>query len=216
MPQSRHRRRARGGSSGRQLAKSLRITQPRKKKTNYLYLAASAFIAVLVIAGFALGSVNFSGGGGAARTGSSDQYVQGVGEQQVLMLTRNHLPEGQTVSYNTTPPTSGNHWERPANCGFYSEGLPDERITHNLEHGHIVVSYNLATLEEVDLLRDAVGSSGLSNVWGVTRFYDQILEGTVAVATWGVLDTMQGVDSDRIKRFFDTYAGNLGPEQFTC
>ena len=215
MPESRHRRRARGGPSGRQSAKSLRITKPLKKKPNYLYLAASAIIAVLVIAGFALGSIDFSGGG-VARTGSSDQYVQGIGEQKALMPTSIHIPEGQTVNYSTTPPTSGNHWVRPANCGFYPEELPDERITHNLEHGHIVVSYNLATPEEVDQLRDAVGSSSLSNVWGVTRFYGQIPEGTVAVATWGVLDTMQGVDSDRIKRFFDTYAGNLGPEKFTC
>jgi hypothetical protein len=132
------------------------------------------------------------------------------------MPTREHVPESQTVSYNTTPPTSGDHWQIPARCGFYQEGLSDERITHNLEHSNIVVSYNLTTPGEVKQLRDALDDIGLSNVWGVARSYDKIPQGTVALATWGVLDTMEGVNGDRIKKFFNTYAGRLGPEQVPC
>ena len=49
-----------------------------------------------------------------------------------------------------------------------------------------------------------------------TANYDQIPEGQVAVATWGVLDLMDGIDPERIKTFFDAYFGNLGPEQFPC
>jgi hypothetical protein len=95
--------------------------------------------------------------------------------------------------------------------------LPDEQIVHNLEHSNIVVSYNLSTEEEVDQLLDALSGIGLSDVWGVTRSYDQIPVGTVALAAWGVLDTMEGVDDQRIKTFFETYAGsNIGPENFIC
>jgi hypothetical protein len=216
LPESKHRRRGRGGPKGRRLNNSLQINQPQKKKANYLYIVASAFIAILVIAGFALGSVNFSGSGSAVRDGSSDKYVQGIGEQQSVMPTRNHVPLSQSVDYNTTPPTSGDHWERPANCDFYPDGLPDEQITHNLEHGQIVVSYNLTASEEVDQLRDAVNNSELSHAWGLIRFYDQIPEGTLAIAAWGVLDTIHGIDPDRIKKFFNAYSGNLGPEKFTC
>ena len=71
------------------------------------------------------------------------------------MLDSSHVPEGQTVIYNIIPPTSGPHWPRWADCGFYPEGLPDERIVHNLEHSNIVVSHNLATQDEVDQLRTA-------------------------------------------------------------
>ena len=53
---------------------------------------------------------------------------------------------------------------------------------------------------------------GLAQVLGVTRFYDKIPEGTVALSTWGVSDTMEGIDEDRTNTFFDTYSGTLGPE----
>ena len=92
----------------------------------------------------------------------------------------------------------------------------DERIVHNLEHGNIVVSYNLASEEEVDRLRDALESIGKNAIWGVARSYDKIPSGTVALAAWGVLDTMQEVDEYRLKTFFDTYSGAMGPERIVC
>jgi len=129
------------------------------------------------------------------------------------MTTRTHISEGTTVEYNSIPATSGNHWAQWSQCGFFEEGLPDERIVHNLEHSNIVVSYNLTSPEEVQQLRDVMDGIGLAQVLGVTRFYDKIPEGTVALSAWGVLDTIKGVDKDRIKRFFDTYAGRIGPEK---
>jgi hypothetical protein len=175
---------------------------------------ASGVIAVLVIASFAIGGL---GGGGhtGANTGGAQGYEEGVGERQDIMPTANHVPTGQTVSYNTTPPNSGDHWTVPARCGFYPGGIPDEQIIHNLEHGNIVVSYNLTDPVEIDQLTEVIDGIGLANLWGITRFYDKIPEGQVALATWGVLDTMEGVDRDRIRAFFD-YAGNLGPEQGPC
>jgi hypothetical protein len=214
LPESKHRRRrARASSGGSRSSTSLAASQPRKKKTNYLYLAISALIAVLVIAGFAVGS---AGLGIGAPGGSSDGYVEGVGVQQDLMPTRNHVPETQSVEYSTTPPTSGDHWEIWGQCGFYNYTLPDERIVHNLEHGNIVVNYNLASEEEVQRLRDVINSIGEANIWGMARFYDQIPEGTVALTAWGVMDTMQGIDEERIRTFFGTYAGSLGPERIPC
>ena len=220
MPESRRRRRhGRTVQRGARGDPTLAIARPRKRKTSKLYLLASLVIAFLVIAGFALGSVNFNQG--AAQTGSSEEYVEGVGVRQELMPVgprglNAHVPETQTVAYSTAPPTSGDHWATPARCGFYEEGLPDEGIVHNLEHGNIVVSYNLATEEEVDRLKETLDGIGLSAIWAVTRAYDGIPVGTVATAAWGVSDTMQGVDRDRVKTFIDTYAGNLGPERIPC
>ena len=219
MPVSKHRRsRGRASQRGQRPAADLSIPKPKKKKTNKLYVAASAIIAVLVIGGFAIGGTNFQRG---AQTGGSQQYVEGIGARQEFMPVgprglNAHVRGNETVSYNTVPPTSGDHWSTPARCGVYEDGLPDERIVHNLEHGNIVVSYNLATPEEVDQLKDAVDSIGLNPVWGITRFYDKIPVGTVALAAWGVLDTMQGVDRERINTFIETYAGSLGPESIIC
>jgi hypothetical protein len=176
---------------------------------------ASLVIAVLVIGGFAVGGLSLGGGG--AGTGKHSQYVAGLGEQQPIISSA-HVDRGETVEYSSFPPTSGDHWPpgNQARCGFYPEGLRDERAVHNLEHGNIVVSYNLSSQAEVDQLRKVVENLGLAAVWGVTRFYDRLPEGQVAVAAWGVLDTMQGIDRDRIKKFFEGYAGTLGPETLPC
>jgi len=220
VPESKNRRRrGRPVSRGQRAAAThVPIARPQRKKANKLYVAASAIIALLVIGGFAVGGANFQR---PPDTGSSTgEYVDGVGVRQELMATGprglNAHVQPRTVDYNTLPPTSGDHWDRPASCGFYEEGLPDEQIVHNLEHSNIVVSFNLST-EEVDQLKDALSGIGLSDIWGVTRSYDKIPAGTVSLAAWGVLDTMQGIDKERIKTFFETYAGsNIGPENFLC
>ena len=210
MPVSR-RRRGRVARSAR--TGHLAVTN-RRKKTNKLYLIASVVIAVLVIASFAFAS-GIGGRGGSARTGSSDFYVEGVGIQ-FPVLDSTHISEGSSAVYNSSPPTSGEHWPTPARCGFYDEGLPDERVVHNLEHGNIVISYNLPLESDVAALRDALGNIGLSNVWGVARDYEAIPTGQVGLSAWGVLDTMVGVDEDRIDQFFEAYSGTLGPERVPC
>ena len=112
--------------------------------------------------------------------------------------------------------TWGEMYAQQASCGFYEDGLQDEQIVHNLEHGSIVVSYNLLDESQVNELKSAIDDIGLSRLWGVTRSYDKIPVGQVALAAWGVLDTMDGVDPVRIKTFFESYSGALGPEFVTC
>ena len=144
------------------------------------------------------------------------RLLLGLGEEMAIMPTRDHVPEGQEPFYLTLPPTSGDHWQTWADCGFYEDGLPDELITHNLEHGNIVVSYNLAVQKDIEYLRTIFDSFDLAAEWGVFRFYDKIPEGTVALAAWGRLETMQSVDRERIATFFDAFSGQLGPELIAC
>ena len=201
MPVSRRRR----GRAATRSARSgnLPITN-RRKKTNKFYLAASLLIAVLVIASFAFAS--FSGGRGSSQIGSAQSYVDGVGTE-VPILTADHIAEGSLATYNSQPPTSGDHWITPAVCGFYEEGLPDERVVHNMD---------LPLESDVSALRDAIGSIDLANVWGVTRAYEGIPTGQIGLSAWGVVDTFMGVDRDRIERFFEAYSGALGPELVPC
>ena len=211
MPVSRRRRgrTARAARTG-----DLTVTN-RRKKTNKLYLIASLVIAVLVIASFAFASFTGGGRGGDASGGHAQQFVDGIGIQHAIE-GRDHIAEGTSVSYNTVPPTSGDHWPTPARCGFYEEQLPDERVVHNMEHGNIVISYNLPLESEISALRRALNDIGLNKVWGVARAYGGIPTGQVSLSTWGVNDTFLGVDEARISRFFEAYAGSLGPERIPC
>ena len=222
MPESRHRRRR-----GRQVRREQRsaaaaaIARPRRGKwtaRRIMYVTASAVIAILVIAGFA--AADFVNTGQAAPTGRANEYRQGVGVQHPIMpeyFAQNHVLEPERVVYSTTPPTSGRHWDRWTQCGWYPDGIDDELATHNLEHGNIVVSYNLATTDEEEelwaFLRDDL--NGFAD-WGLLRYYDKLEEGTVAAATWGVLDVMDGIDRQRLTMFFNTYFGSLGPETVSC
>ncbi len=134
------------------------------------------------------------------------------------MPSRDHFPSQMKITdvipegYSTVPPTSGRHWGAWSDCGFYNHPLPDELLVHNLEHGNIIVSYNLASDAEVAALRAAVEAIPLAREFAIVRRYLAIPEGMVALTTWGVLDRMDGVDPERIARFFEDYPGNTGPE----
>ena len=109
------------------------------------------------------------------------------------------------------PPTSGDHWataSAPTRCGFYEEGVRDEVTLHNLEHGNVIMSYNLTDPEDIGRLREVHDGLPVGNEWLVTRFYPTIPEGDIALAAWGVLDHFTGIQEDRIEEFFKAYRGN--------
>ena len=212
MPESRHRRNRR--------PRNLEIPRTTQRAgSNKFILVVSIVIAVLVIGSFAAVPIFQSiGGPGEVSLGTAEAYVDGVGVKQEIMRTKNHVDlnsdsADDDVVYNTAPPTSGDHWSAANRCGFYTDPVADEAIVHNLEHGNIVVSYNLSG-EEVDALEAVYNDLDDSwrNHFTVMRPYTEIADGQVALSAWGVLDVMDGVDEDRIKRFYEHYVGRLGPE----
>ena len=54
-----------------------------------------------------------------------------------------HIDDGTTGDYPSSPPTSGGHYAVPAGLGFYDaeSDIEPERLVHNLEHGQIVIWY---------------------------------------------------------------------------
>lgn len=161
-----------------------------------------------------------STGPGVPPLGSAVAYVEGVGEKQEIMPSGDHVdlnadPLDDIVAYDSFPPTSGDHWSTPVRCGFYIQPVPDELVVHNMEHSNIVVSYNLTSQDDIDALADVY--QDLPELWRehftVVRPYGKIGDGEVALSTWGVLDKItDGVDRERILRFFEHYVGRLGPE----
>ncbi len=135
-----------------------------------------------------------------------------------IMPSRDHfaatlrIADVEPEGYNTIPPTSGRHWDAWSDCGFYNYPLPDELLVHNLEHGNIVISYNLADDVEVAELRAAVSAVPLAAKFAIVRRYPRLPPGMVALAAWGALDRMLGVDAGRIAGFFEQYPGTAGPE----
>ena len=124
-----------------------------------------------------------------------------------------HVAEGVLVEYGSTPPSSGEHWPRWAACGVYENELPDEYMVHNLEHGQVVISYNLADAADVERLVSLAKDLDDFDKWGLLRPYSKIDEGMVGLSAWTIVDLFSGVDKGRIEDFYYAYRGNrLSPE----
>ncbi len=180
----------------------------KKKRRRILYFLGSGIFAVAIIVGLFVPS--FPGAGIGTGSGATS-YADGIGVPQALMPTVFHVTE--TVDYSTVPPTSGDHSPITTQCGFYENEVLDEIVVHNMEHGNIVMSYNLTNSADIERLREVHNNLNGNDEWLVTRFYPDIPEGTVALTAWGVLDEFQGVDEDRIERFYEAYKGNLFTEE---
>ncbi len=112
------------------------------------------------------------------------------------------------VAYNSNPPTSGPHTPDPARTAVYTRQLPDETLVHNLEHGHIWLSY-----------RDPNDQEAIDVLSEIQRQYPRLVVVTlrpendtrIAAAAWQRLLTLDEVDRDQILAFIARYS-NKSPE----
>ena len=130
-------------------------------------------------------------------------------EEDYPSLGQVHIAVGQThPPYNSNPPTSGWHYPTPADWGIYHEVLPDEELIHNLEHGGIWLSYrdenDTQTIQRLDAL---VGSFPDHVILTARPANDR----PIAVAAWGHLLKLDGVDENAISDFISRYI-RKGPE----
>ncbi|GIT44234.1 MAG: hypothetical protein Ct9H300mP11_21700 [Chloroflexota bacterium] len=185
----------------------MRSSGQNRTNWNLYYLIASIFILVVTLAGC------------SSESDTDAKPTESPGIHYALARYSQHVTEAGPVDYTDLghwPPTSGHHWPRWAKCGFYENELPDELVVHNMEHGNIVISYNLVDQNEIDSLKKSFSDIPTSALWGVARFYSRIPEGQISLSTWGVTDSFTDIDTNRIRRFFEAYQGVLGPEKIPC
>jgi hypothetical protein len=142
-----------------------------------------------------------------------------VGTQQPLQAPE-HIPVGQKGSYNTNPPTSGQHWSSlspaaPAPWGIKDANLPNEVTTHNLEHGGIVIAYNNLSQPEIDQLK-SIARALMNGAYRkiVLEPYPALSDAKIALTSWGWLLKLQSVDQIQIVQFTRSHYSdpNFAPE----
>ena len=185
----------------------------------------------LVVVAAVLGYVVFSGGGSSGSTSSpsSDAIklleASGCTVQTVKALAGDHsiaTPEGTSKRWNTSPPTSGPHYQSPAIWGAYTEPLLAAQVVHNLEHGGIFIQYGKGVPQ--------------ATIGKLTTFYDSHQNGTllaplpslgskIAIGAWTVSSAAKAqsgtahlakcttFDQKAYAAFFSTYQFQ-GPERF--
>ena len=130
--------------------------------------------------------------------------------QEVGVISRQHVPDGTPVKYDTNPPAGGNHYPEPAHAGLYTTPPPDGNLVHSLEHGAVILWYR-SNLPPNDVYR-------------LTKIFEEIplakkimtprdsLDVSVALSSWDRVLKLKTIDEAQIKAFFDTNM-NRGPEQ---
>lgn len=140
-----------------------------------------------------------------------DLDVSSVADHSVTfpILGQTHIPEGSPrPNYNSNPPTSGDHYVYTIPAGVYNQTPPDENLVHNLEHGHIWLSYRDADDTEAVNALSAIQSQFPN--WTVVT-YRPDNDSRIAVASWGRLLTLDEPDEDQMLAFVLRYR-NQAPE----
>jgi hypothetical protein len=130
-----------------------------------------------------------------------------------------HFSDENEGSYDTSPPTSGDHYGtvNEAGSGALADGAyidtpPMSRAVHALEHGRIEIEYSPDLSEQDQLALKGVFAEDAN---GMIMFPNPDMKYEVAAAAWTNLlgcDRYEGAATlDAIRAFRDTFRGQ-GPE----
>jgi hypothetical protein len=132
-----------------------RAAQQRKKLVGYGVGGLLALAVVVVLIVLATGG----GGGGGSDAEAAEVFPDGGSfpEQKLFDVapaakaagctlrsvkgsgTATHTTSlDQRVKYKTNPPTTGRHYEIPAQDGIYGQAPRDEELVHGMEHGRVI------------------------------------------------------------------------------
>jgi len=118
-------------------------------------------------------------------------------------------PEESHPEYNTNPPTSGWHYDLGPEeiiWGRQDQSLDEETQVSYLKQGGVIIQYNCPEgcpdiVEPLNTL--------------INRYPENVIlapqpsiESTIAITSWGYIDTIDGFDETRIESFIQKHAGN--------
>jgi hypothetical protein len=150
-----------------------------------------------------------------------------------------HVPEGTDVTYETTPPATGAHYDSPApfTKRFYTtEDRPAvEALVHNLEHGYTIAWYRAGMSEDAkeqleqisktfagdDYTQDKFIAAPWNEADGsfpdgknivLAHWYAEPQNPTDAAAQQGIRQACTEVSGEAVKEFMAKYPYTASPE----
>jgi hypothetical protein len=117
----------------------------------------------------------------------------------------------ETVKYNTSPPTSGRHFGQWDNTGVHTSQIRNEVQVHNLEHGHVIISYKPDIPQSFIDKLEAVAKVDERRV--IVAPYNE-MDAKLAITSWAHISTCNETKDgflDFAKKYIDFYKAK-GPE----
>jgi Protein of unknown function (DUF3105) len=199
----------------RRLAEEQRKKDQRKaaRRRNLVTAGIAALVAIVVVGLIVVEQTRNSGATGVA------QGEAGCGDiEQPESAGRGHVADGTPVQYETSPPTSGQHWEVPAEARFYPPDslgdTPSERFVHNLEHGQVVIWYSpdapQGVIDDIEnYIRAQDGEQQLSLL--ATPYTDEPQGYNLTVTAWTASQSCEAFSPEVVDAFREQFQGK-GPE----
>lgn len=188
----------------------------RQRRERLRNVAIASAVVLLVLAGIGFRVVQNRTGTArferiAATAGCGDvKKTSASGEQQ-------HLEQGQSTTYDTSPPTHGRHAQSILPARVYREPLSTDpnaqaatvyQAVHSLEHGYVIAWYKGLSDAEFDALDRAM--RGEEKVIAVP--YPELREGKLALTSWARLLTCEKADTKVVDAFIDRFREKTAPE----
>ena len=140
----------------------VKVPSPGGERSNKRLLIVIGVVGLVIIAAVIAYVATSGGGGGSSSDATTALKDAGCTVQVVKAIPGDHTvttPEGTSPKWNTSPPTSGPHFQTPAIWGSYTEPLLAAQVVHNLEHGGIFIQYGpgvpKATVDQLKTFYDS-------------------------------------------------------------
>ena len=197
----------------RRLAEERRKAEQRKAalRRNAVTIGTAVLVSAIVVVAIVMQKKDGTGGVpdnvGVSAAEANCGEIETFEEQPA-----DHIDPGSAHEpYNSSPPTSGPHYEVPAESSFFVDPLPPEQLVHNLEHGQIVIWYlpdaPAETLQQIeDLVRQeplATAAAPYSDIESPNQF---------VLTAWGASQECEKVSQEVVDDFRREYQGKA-PEK---
>ncbi len=126
---------------------------------------------------------------------------------------RTHVTGSIDYSGHTNPPSYGPHHPSPLFSGIYLSEQADADLVHNLEHGHVWISYNPALLDASDILRLQYLVAAFGAGKGIVLTPRSGNATAIALVSWAHLEQLTSLDLTEAREFILTNRGHA-PEGF--
>ncbi|HSH31564.1 MAG TPA: DUF3105 domain-containing protein [Candidatus Saccharimonadales bacterium] len=171
-------------------------------------------ILLLLIVGAMVGIFALGNRGDAPPSKKPDEKPR-LGTQFPNQGQEHIQPGAEHAAYNSSPPTSGPHYPQPAPWGIKDQGIADETLIHNLEHGGIVINYQpdigQAEIEQLeDIFRQLPKSGGFGSIKAILVPRSQNQK-PISLTAWTYKLDLDRVDEAQIKQFYADHI-DKGPE----